>query len=161
MDKKSMGLVREFDVRLLEAREYDAWMYQVPFWFMEGGALLLGILSWNDKDYGMGLICMTMFALAIDFELSGYIKFQGQSVYELLAYYPVKKRDIYLVRLGYLKNKLIKRLGVLYFVQGLFLWHQGIITLERIVFPLYFVAFAAVTCGIDMIPFRKVRLRGK
>lgn len=118
MNKKPIELVREFDVRLLGAREYDA-------------------------------------------ELSGSIKFQGQSVYELLAYDPVKKRDIYLVRLEYLKNKLIKRLGVLYFIQGLFLWHQGIFTLERIVFPLYFVAFAAVNCGFDRIPFGKVQLRGK
>ncbi len=36
--------------------------------------------------------------------------FQEQSIYLLLAYYPVTQKDIFLVRLEYLKNMLLIRL---------------------------------------------------
>lgn len=106
-EKEVRELIREFDKKLLEAREYDSWLYKVPLYFYELISIMLSFTSDMDIMFWVG---MMNYAFSISFEMRSYLKFQGQSVYELLSYYPVTKRDIFLVRLGYLKDKMIKRL---------------------------------------------------
>lgn len=149
--REARDLVREFDQCLLAAREYDAWLYKVPFWFLEGMFIMSGMLGMEDGDYTFWFI-IGMYALILSWELGSYLKFQGQSVYELLAYYPVTRKDIFLVRLGYLKDKLIRRLVILYLLQIPFLVHQRSVTVNNIMFPLIFTAAALVFCGLDMLP---------
>lgn len=149
-EKEARNLVREFDKRLLEAREYDRWLYRVPFWILEGMFILLGSLLMEDKDYMFWWIGFA-YAFMISLELGSYRKFQGQSVYELLAYYPVTKKDICLVRLDYLKDKLIRRLVILYLMQIPFIAYQKAITLNNIEFPLVFTAIPLVLCGVGIL----------
>lgn len=159
--RQARDLVRAFDQRLLAAREYDAWLYTVPYWFLEGMALMLGICGMQDNDDTL-YISIIEYGVILSWEFGKYLKFQGQSVYELLAYYPVVKKDIFLVRLGYLKDKLIRRLVVLYLLQIPFILHQRAVTESNIQFPLIYTATALVFCGLDMLPaWRRRKPSGK
>ena len=115
----------------------------------------------EDKD-DMFYISIIEYGLILSWEFGKYLKFQGQSVYELLAYYPVAKKDIFLVRLGYLKDKLIHRLVVLYLLQLPLILHQRAVTESNIQFPLIYTATAFVFCGLNMLPvWRSGKLSGK
>lgn len=148
-EKEVRELIREFDKKLLEAREYDSWLYKVPLYFYELISITLSFTSDMDIMFWVG---MMNYAFSISFEMRSYLKFQGQSVYELLSYYPVTKRDIFLVRLGYLKDKMIKRLVFLYLIQlPWMVYHRGV-TENNIVIPIALV-FTALLCGIvEILP---------
>lgn len=160
MDKrngeKARNLVREFDRRLLAAREYDPWLYKVLFWFLEGIFLMVGIIGMQDEDYTFWF-SMGGYAWILTLEFGNYLRFQGQSVYELLAFYPVTKKDIFLVRLGYLKDKLIRRLIILYLLQIPLIVYQRGVKESNIKFPLIFMAAALVLCGLDMLSMGRNR----
>lgn len=147
--KEARLLVQEFDTRLLEAREYDSWLYKVPFYFLEIMFLMISFISDTEVMFWVGNVG---YAFSICLEMGSYLKFQGQSVYGLLAYYPVKKQDIFCVRLGYLKDKLIKRLIFLYLIQvPWMIYHRGV-TENNIMIPIALV-FTALLCGIvEILP---------
>ncbi len=147
--KEARLLVQEFDTRLLEAREYDSWLYKVPFYFLEIMFLMISFISDTEVMFWVGNVG---YAFSICLEMGSYLKFQGQSVYGLLAYYPVKKQDIFCVRLGYLKDKLIKRLIFLYLIQvPWMIYHRGV-TENNIMIPITLV-FTALLCGIvEILP---------
>lgn len=147
--KEARLLVQEFDTRLLEAREYDSWLYKVPFYFLEIMFIMISFISDTEVMFWVGNVG---YAFSICLEMGSYLKFQGQSVYGLLAYYPVKKQDIFCVRLGYLKDKLIKRLIFLYLIQvPWMIYHRGV-TENNIMIPITLV-FTALLCGIvEILP---------
>lgn len=147
--KEARLLVQEFDTRLLEAREYDSWLYKVPFYFLEIMFLMISFISDTEVMFWVGNVG---YAFSICLEMGSYLKFQGQSVYGLLAFYPVKKQDIFCVRLGYLRDKLIKRLIFLCLIQvPWMIYHRGV-TENNIMIPIALV-FTALLCGIvEILP---------
>lgn len=149
-EKQARNQMREFDSRLLAARDYDAWLYRVPFWILEGMFMLLGSFMIEDRDYLFWWLGFA-YAFCLSLELRSYQKFQDQSVYELLLYYPITKKDICLVRLGYLKDKLLRRLVVLYLMQIPFIAYQKTIPLLHILFPLLYTGIALLCCGLDIL----------
>ena len=72
-------------------------------------------------------------------------------MYELLLYYPITKKDICLVRLGYLKDKLLRRLVVLYLMQIPFIAYQKTIPLLHMLLPLLYTGIALLCCGLDIL----------
>lgn len=137
--KEARALVREFDKKLLAARDYDSWVYKAPFCFMEIVYVLLAFIS--DKKI-MFCVAILGYAYSIIMEMREYLKFQGQSVYKVLYYYPVKKWDILCVRCGYLKDKLIKRFLLLYFIQIPWIFYQKGVTQDNIMIPIVLVLTA-------------------
>lgn len=147
--KEARRLIREFDTKLLAAREYDGWLYQMPCYFLE---LLFIMISFVGEEAFMLWFGIMGYAFSISLELRGYLKFQGQSVYELLSYYPVRKKDIFWVRLGYLKDKLLKRFLLLYVIQLPWIIYYGDVTKNNIVIPLWLMLVAFLFCILEMLP---------
>lgn len=122
-EKAARKMIRKFDKKLLAAREYDSWIYKLPLLGLEGFCLLISLWAvWEKDDILLYLLAFGN-GECIRWQLMGYMQFQGQSVYKLLRYCPVTRKDILGVRLGYLRNMMLRRAIIWSFVQFLMGMH--------------------------------------
>lgn len=156
MDKKVMEQIREFDKKLLQKREYDWWFYQVPLWAIEGAALLFWLCV--QGEWGMEKFVATMFyAGCVSIQLKSYMtvyqKGEGISVYELLSFFPVNEKDIFKVRLQYVKEKMWKRFVILVLCQLAIIFYHGEVQVENIVNPIYMIVVTTAVCVGTVAPW--------
>lgn len=147
-------MIREFDKRLLAAREYDGWIYKVPFLLLEGMCLILGLCAVGGKDeimlYWSGAGC----GGCIYLQMRSYVQYQRQSVYQLLSYCPVTRKDIFLVRLEYLKNMMIHRLCLWIGLQVPFVVYQKELHWENLEMVLVFFGISLLYNFLLLLPPR-------
>lgn len=157
MDKKAMDRVREFDRKVRQDREYAEWFYKVPMWFAEGMALFMicFVQSENIKMIFIWMMCYGSFVCTdLNMYAGMYEKGKNISVYELLEYFPVSKKDIFRVRLGYLINKMKKHIWVMYLFQVIYIVGEKKIGVENFLIPLITVGITMVMGAVSMRPLR-------
>lgn len=158
MDKRAMEQVREFDKKLLQIREYEWWFYQIPMWVIEGAAFLFFVCvqgEWGIQKYAATIFYAWCVSMQLKPYITVYQKGERISVYELLSFFPVNEKDIFKVRLQYVKEKLWKRFVILLLWQVIMIFYHGEVQVENIINPILMIVVTASVCAGTVAPWVK------
>lgn len=110
--------VKEFDKKLMEKESYSFLMGKVVIVLLSGiGVLMMMIMPIQDqKEFPqLPALIFLMSGMPIPIYMANFMKVPGEkqsekneNIYTILRWFPVSSKDIYHVRLGYLKSYCIK-----------------------------------------------------